>query len=121
MKFLWTTIHVNDLNASVEFYTTKVGLELRRRFTAGPETEMAFLGVGETEIELIHVSHEKLSGNIEGISIGFDCEDVETHRNQLSKAGIIVTEMISPNPSLKFFYAKDPDGVNVQFVQDMRR
>lgn len=29
--------------------------------------------------------------------------------------------IISPNPMMKFFYATDPDGLKVQFVQDLRK
>lgn len=120
MGFLWATIHVKDIKASIKFYEEVVGLTLRRQFSPRPGQELAFLGIGETEVELIHYEGETLPGNIEGISIGFSCADAQGHREKLEASGVKVSEMMMPNPTLKFFYAKDPDGVNVQFVEDLR-
>jgi lactoylglutathione lyase len=121
MGFLWTTIHVKNLEESIAFYQAIVGLQLRRRFKPYPGRELAFLGVGETEIELMQTDGEDLPGRIEGISIGFSCDDAEELRNELIENQFEVTEIESPNPNLKYFIVKDPDGVNVQFVQDMRK
>ena len=121
MAFLWTTLHVRDLEASIKFYQETAGLILRRRFSPAPGTELAFLGVGETEIELYHARGESLPGNIEGISIGFATDDATALREELLEKGEKVSPMISPNPSLQFFYTKDPDGINVQFVEDLRK
>lgn len=41
------------MEESLEFYTEIVGLNLNKRFKAGPGTEIAFLGDGETKVELI--------------------------------------------------------------------
>ena len=41
------------LEESLKFYQEVVGLELDKRFQAGPGVEIAFLGKGETKIELI--------------------------------------------------------------------
>lgn len=120
MAFLWTTIHVKNIEASIKFYEEVVGLTLRRRFSPRPGQELAFLGVGETEVELIHYDGEVLPGNIEGISIGFSCEDADALSKSLTEKGYTVGDMVMPNPMLKFFIVKDPDGVNVQFVQDLR-
>jgi lactoylglutathione lyase len=51
MKFCWTTITVNNLEESLKFYQEIAGLSLERRFGAGPGSEIAFLGNGETKIE----------------------------------------------------------------------
>lgn len=53
MKFVWSTLYVKDLAASVRFYEAFVGLPLMKQFQAGPDTQIAFLGDGETQIELI--------------------------------------------------------------------
>lgn len=121
MAFLWTTIHVKNLQASIKFYQEVVGLVLRRRFAPAPGTELAFLGVGETEVELYHVYGETLPDRVEGISIGFTTDDADTLRSELIEKGLNVSEMVSPNPNLQFFYAKDPDGISVQFVEDLRK
>ena len=119
MKFLWTTIHVKDMDASLKFYQDIVGLELRRRFNSGPSMELAFLGTGETEIELICAEHDIHPGNIVGISIGFSIENADDFRKILVDMGLVVSDMIKPNPMMQFFYVKDADGVNVQFVHHL--
>lgn len=120
MKFLWTTIHVKDMEASLKFYQEVVGLELRRRFAPGPGQDIAFLGVGETEVELYYTEGEELPGEINGISIGFSVRNAETLMQRLIDKGLKVSDMIKPNPMLQFFFVNDPDGVSVQFVHDLR-
>lgn len=121
MGYLWTTIHVKNMETSIKFYQEVVGLEVRRRFSLSPNSELVFLGVGETEIELMYNKGESLPGNYEGLSIGFSTDDANKLRDSLIENGVTVTDIESPNPSLQFFVAKDPDGVNVQFVEDLRK
>ena len=44
MKFLWTTIYVKNLDESIAFYANLVGLQVVKRFPAGPGMEIAFYG-----------------------------------------------------------------------------
>ncbi|MDF2677211.1 MAG: Glyoxalase/bleomycin resistance protein/dioxygenase, partial [Bacillota bacterium] len=53
MKFCWATLHVKNLEESIKFYEEVVGLEVSARFPAGPDMEIAFLGNGETKVELV--------------------------------------------------------------------
>ncbi|HHZ01685.1 MAG TPA: VOC family protein, partial [Tissierellia bacterium] len=39
MKFLWTTLLVNNMEESIKFYEEIVGLKLVERFQAGPKME----------------------------------------------------------------------------------
>ena len=75
MKFLWTTIEVLDVDESVRFYQEIVGLSVEHRI-AGEETNIAFMGDGETKIELI--SHKGVVPQAVGalISIGFEVDDL---------------------------------------------
>ena len=52
MKFCWSTLTVNNLEESLKFYQEIIGLPIDRRFKAGPGVEIAFLGDGETKLEL---------------------------------------------------------------------
>ncbi len=52
MSFCWCTVHVKDIDASIKFYEEIVGLKVAQRFGAGA-MEIAFLGSGETKLELI--------------------------------------------------------------------
>lgn len=49
----------------------------------------------------------------DGLSIGFQTEDVAAKREELIAMEIA---MVSPNPQVQFFFVKDPAGVNIQFM-----
>ncbi len=120
MKFCWTTLHVNDLKESLEFYQQIVGLEICRRFAAGPDKEIAFLGNGETKVEL--VNDEKMqSVNIgEDISLGFEVDSVEKMMDFVQKKGITIhSGPFEPTPHIKFFYILDPNGLKIQLVENV--
>ena len=119
MKYCWTTLTVNDMDRSIEFYTRIVGLKIDRRFDAGPDTEICFLGDGETKIELICDSDIRPECRSGGISMGFETESLEKLKEILKKEGIdIHSGPFQPNPSIRFMYVKDPDGFKIQFVEN---
>ncbi|MDF2617198.1 MAG: Glyoxalase/bleomycin resistance protein/dioxygenase [Sedimentibacter sp.] len=118
MKFLWTTIHVKDMEESLNFYQEVVGLKLVNRFNAGPEMEICFLGEDDTKLELIF---SKKMNNIQpgnAVSLGFKVESLDEMINLLKEKGIeIKTGPVQPNPSLKYLIVLDPNGVKIQFAQ----
>lgn len=108
------------MEKSIEFYTEIAGLKLDRRFNAGPDTEICFLGDGETKIELICDTDIRPDCLGEGISMGFEVESLESLKELLSNKGIdIHSGPFQPNPEIRFLYVKDPDGFNVQFVENL--
>ena len=117
MKFLWTTLMVNDMDASLRFYQEIVGLPVNRRFTASDGSQYAFLGKGETQLELI----KSVSGTIPSygteISIGFEEHYLSEKIRFVRDRGLAVDGPYSPNPSISFFFIKDPNGIRVQFVE----
>jgi lactoylglutathione lyase len=120
MKFCWCTITVNDMEASLRFYQDIVGLSINRRIPGGPGMEIVFLGNGETEIELIYNPNHKAPGNVEGIFLGFEVVSVDEMIKFISGKGLKVDGgPYQPNPHIKFFYVKDPNGVSIQFVENM--
>ena len=118
MKFLWTTILVNNMDESLKFYEEIVGIKLVDRFPAGPGMEISFLGEGETKVELI--CNEKLKELDAGsrVTLGFKVESLEEKINFIKGKGTkIITGPIQPNPSIKYFIIKDPNGVKIQFAE----
>jgi len=118
MKFLWTTLPVSDFDKSLSFYQDVVGLPLKGT-TDPPGMKLAFLGEGDTQIELIYDS-KNLSIKLNSpISIGFKVADLaETLADFKAKGIKIDTGPFKPNPHVQFFYVRDPDGMNVQFVEE---
>ncbi len=120
MKFCWVTLTVNNMEESLAFYQKIVGLSINKRYPAGPGMEIAFLGDGETKIELICDSNRKASGNVEGISLGFNVKSVDEKLKFISNEGLEVTGgPFQPNPHIQFFFIKDPNGISIQFVENL--
>ncbi len=119
MRFRHVTLTVKDLDASIRFYTEVVGLPVDRRYQAGPNTEIAFLGAGETKVELIRHKNEPdaIIGN--GVAVGFEVVSVSEKFDSLKGTYIpVISYIIQPNPHVRFFYVADPDGFRVQFLEN---
>ncbi len=120
MKFCWCTITVRDLERSVKFYTDIVGLPVERRFQAGPSTEICFLGSGETKVELICDRTLKEPGTADSVSLGFEVKSLDEKLKFIKEKDLRVhAGPFQPNPRIRFLYVKDPDGVRVQFVENL--
>lgn len=120
MSFCHVTLTVKDLDASICFYTEVLGLPIDRRYHSGTDTEIAFLGSGETKVELIHYENQSdaMIGN--GVSIGFSVESVTEKLASIKGSGIpVVSDIVQPNPHVRFFYVTDPDGFRVQLLENL--
>jgi lactoylglutathione lyase len=103
---------VKNLDESLKFYKDIVGLNVSRRFNAGPAVEIAFLGDGETKIELICNEALKEVSFGHDISLGFEVNSVDEIMASVKKKGIdILSGPFQPNPHTKFFYVLDPNGL----------
>lgn len=109
---------VKDLEDSLKFYQEVVGLKVIRRLKAGPETEIAFLGNDEPNIELIcDESHQNINVGTD-ISWGFETDSLEKTIKLVKERGYqVLGEPIQPAPNLRFFFALDPNGMMIQFVE----
>lgn len=116
MKFLWTTIHVSDLDRSIAFYSGLLDLPVIERFH-GTGNEIAMLGQADgTHLELLcKPGRPETVG--QGVSVGFAFPDITATGEKLAAAGCQVSPVIQPNPSVKFRFVSDPDGYQVQLVE----
>lgn len=115
MHFLWTTFHINDMEKSINFFKDIVGLPLNRRIESSGK-DIAFLGSGDTQVELIVDGETYEQSDV--VSIGFMVESLEETMTTLKAAEIeILTGPIEPNPNISFIYVNDPNGIKVQFAQ----
>lgn len=118
MKFAHVTLSVNSLEESIKFYNEIVGLPIAQRFQAGPDCEIAFLGDGETLVELIENKNTKDIDVGNSISIGFEVDSLDKTLDFVKEKGIeIESGPIQPNPSTRFFFVLDPNGIKVQFIE----
>ena len=106
---------MRDIEASLKFYEEIVGLPVKRRFSE-PGAELAFLGEGETKLELIQGKGDPHTGG--GVSIGFQTDSLENKMAFVKEKGIAIhSGPFAPSPKTRFFFVSDPDGVLVQFVE----
>lgn len=118
MKFCWSTLTVKDMEESLKFYKEIVGLKENKRFQAGPGMEIVFLGEGETQIELIYNANKKDINMGADISLGFQVSSLDEMMEFVKEKGIdIHSGPFQPNPSTRFFYVLDPNGLRIQFVE----
>ena len=121
MKFCWTTISVKDMNESLKFYKDVAGLPVSRRMKPGPDMEIVFLGSGDTMVELIY---DAKAGNVsfgKDISMGFEVESIDKIIEFLKNKNIpIESGPFQPNPNIKFLYVLDPNGMRIQFVENIK-
>ena len=120
MKFCWSTIKVKNLEESLKFYQDIVGLNISKRYNAGPGKEIAFLGEGETKIELICSEGLDEVSYGEHIALGFEVDSLDEMISFVKEKGIdIHSGPFQPNPHVRFFYVLDPNGLKIQFVENM--
>lgn len=121
MRFCWSTLRVKNMEESLKFYQEVVGLIVDKRFKAGPGMEIAFLGDGETKIELICNENSNDINIGRDISWGFEVNSVDEKISFLKERGIAIDGgPYQPNPHTKFFYIMDPNGLKIQFVENLQ-
>ena len=116
MKMLHVTIQTRFFEEEVRFYEQIVGLTVQRDMRPMGRN-MVFLAdaPGDTCVELIEAPEGADAGNA-WLSVGFKTDDVVKKREELLALGYEATPMREPAPGTRFFFVKDPAGVNVQFM-----
>lgn len=117
MRFCHVTYSVKNLDESMEFYQEVIGLSLNSRFAAGDNIEIAFLGSGGTEVELICNKSKEGIDNGRDISLGFEVESLEETIEFLSQKGIASGDIVSFGPKARCIFISDPDGMRVQLME----
>jgi lactoylglutathione lyase len=82
--------------------------------------EIAFMGEGETKVELIYNGKSKDISIGEDISLGFEVDSAEEMMTAVKEKGVeIHSGPFQPNPHVKFFFVLDPNGLKIQFVENI--
>lgn len=111
MQFLWSTLHVQNLERSLAIWGDAVALTARRRFGAKPGPLFAFWGNEGSEIELIWDGRDTQAEYGKDTSLG-------TEVKNLDEKGIpVLREPVQPNPMSGSSFMKDPDSLSIQFIE----
>lgn len=127
-RFLHTSIFVNDMDESIEFYTQKLGLKL----LDGPyhypgNADMAFVGDDwNSYIELVYDLEEhppyQLGNRYEHLAIEADGE-LEPYIAGLKAKGVKIVKDVykSPGGTRAIAFIEDPNGIPVEVLERRRR
>ena len=125
-RLLHTMIRVKDLDASLDFYTNKLGMKLLRKrdYPSGKFT-LAFVGYGDeadhTVIELTHNWDQKEPYAL-GTAFGHlavAVPDVYKTCERLAAAGVKIPRPAGPmaHGGSVIAFIEDPDGYRIELVQ----
>ncbi|HLH57272.1 MAG TPA: VOC family protein [Verrucomicrobiae bacterium] len=108
-KLLHTRYRLNDLEKTVNFYKTVLGLEEVRRHKSPRGSELVFMKAPESE-ELIELCHFPASGPVQVqpdlTHLAFEVDSLEDFGKHLAKLGL----KYSDGPHVK------PDGGGIAFI-----
>jgi lactoylglutathione lyase len=121
MRFLHTMLRVKDLDAALDFYCDKLGLqEIRRHDSSGGRFTLVFLGTGAegdaAQIELTHNWDQDEAYSV-GRSFGhlaFEVEDIYGLCDRLQDAGITI---LRPPRDGRMAFIRSPDQQSVELLQ----
>jgi lactoylglutathione lyase len=125
MRLLHTMLRVGDLDRSIAFYTSLLGMQLlRRKDYPGGEFTLAFLGYGDetdhTVLELTYnwgKDHYDLGDAYGHIAIGVEdiyqiCEGIKGQGGKITR---------DPGPmkhgTTVIAFVEDPDGYKIELIQ----
>lgn len=125
MRMLHTMLRVGDLDRSIDFYTTVLGMKLLRRndYPDGKFT-LAFVGYGDesehTVLELTHNWDTKSYDLGAGYGhIAIEVDDAYAACDAVKQKGGQVTREAGPMKHGKtvIAFVQDPDGYKIEFIQ----
>ncbi|MCY3621393.1 MAG: VOC family protein [Gammaproteobacteria bacterium] len=119
MKYLHTMVRVADLDASLDFYCNKLGLEeLRRIDNEGGRFSLVFLaapGDGEAQVELTHNwDPETLSGGRNFGHLAYHVDDIYDLCQRLMDGGVTINR---PPRDGHMAFVRSPDNISVELLQ----
>lgn len=120
MKYLHTMVRVADLDASLDFYCAKLGLEeLRRIDNKAGRFTLVFLaapGDSEAQVELTHNwDPETLSGGRNFGHLAYAVDDIYALCQRLMDGGVAISR---PPRDGRMAFVRSPDNISVELLQN---
>lgn len=119
MKYLHTMVRVSDLDASLDFYCTKLGLkEVARKEVPAGRFTLVFLaapGDEEAQVELTYNwDPEEYSGGRNFGHLAYQVDDIYETCQRLMDAGVTINR---PPRDGWMAFIKSPDGISIELLQ----
>lgn len=126
MRYLHTMVRVTDIDQSLDFYVTKLGMKDVRRVTseAGRYT-LVFLAAPEDETRgtaerapLLELTYnwdrETYTGGRNFGHLAFEVDDIYALCDRLMKAGVVINR---PPRDGRMAFVRSPDNVSIELLQ----
>ena len=121
LTYLHTMVRVRDLDASIDFYCGKLGLEeLNRIDVEAGKFTLVFLaapGDSSAQVELTYSwdSEEELSGGRNFGHLAYRVDDIYAACERLRDAGVTINR---PPRDGHMAFVRSPDGISVELLQE---
>jgi lactoylglutathione lyase len=120
-KLLHTRMRVSDLDQTIRFYTTVLGLEVIERKTSPRGSQLAFLKVPNSD-ELIELTSFPPSGPVKVqedlVHLAFQVENMDDTIASLTARGVTITDGPTQTSSgSRFIFIDAPDGYEIELIE----
>ena len=120
-KLLHTRMRVSDLDQTIQFYTTVLGLEVLERKTSPRGSQLAFLKVPNSEA-LIELTSFPPSGPVKVqedlVHLAFQVDNLDDTIASLNAKGVKITDGPTQTSSgSRFIFIDAPDGYEVELIE----
>lgn len=120
-KLLHTRMRVSNLDETILFYTTVLGLEVIERKTSPRGSQLAFLRVPNSD-ELIELTSFPPSGPVKVqedlVHLAFQVDNLENTITALSQKGVKITDGPTQTSSgSRFIFIDAPDGYEIELIE----
>ena len=119
MRYLHTMVRVSDLEKSLEFYCTHLGLrEVRRAENEKGRFTLVFLSAPETPDAQVELTYnwdpETLTGGRNFGHLAFEVDDIYATCRRLMDRGVTINR---PPRDGRMAFIRSPDGISVELLQ----
>ena len=119
MRFLHTMVRVSDLDASVDFYCNKLGLqELHRYDVPAGRFTLVFLAAPGNELAQVELTHnwdpEVYGGGRNFGHLAYEVEDIYATCRGLMDKGVTIHR---PPRDGRMAFVRSPDNISIELLQ----
>ena len=120
-KLLHTRMRVSDMQQTIDFYTSVLGLEVVERKTSPRGSHLAFLKVPNSE-ELIELASFPPSGPVKVqedlVHLAFEVDNLDDTMKELADKQVKVTDGPTRSSSgSRFIFIDAPDGYEIELIE----
>lgn len=120
MRYLHTMVRVTDLDASLHFYCTLLGLrEIRRREVPAGRFTLVFLAAPNDENAQVELTYnwdlEPYTGGRNFGHLAYAVEDIYAACQRLLDGGVTINR---PPRDGRMAFVRSPDGISIELLQE---